>query len=86
MSNDLVHQLQLKMAGDDLARARAAITTARTRARKVAMDAINAGLSEVEVARRLGVDRMSIRNWTGKRDPRSGRSTRQPTPTPKPRR
>lgn len=58
---------QLKTAGDDLARAKAAMQTARDRARQVAHAALDAGHAEAAVARLLGVDRMTIRAWTGKR-------------------
>lgn len=49
--------------------ARAAARTALTEARARALVALGAGVSEVAVARILGVDRMTVRTWAGKRTP-----------------
>jgi DNA invertase Pin-like site-specific DNA recombinase len=40
---------------------------ARERAKQLVPEAIAAGIPEADIARRLGVDRMTVRNWLGKR-------------------
>lgn len=60
---------QLYEAGRRLATARAAARTALAEARTQALAALSAGAPEVAVARILGVDRMTIRTWAGKRTP-----------------
>jgi len=57
----------LREVGAALARARANEAEARAKARKLALEAINAGQSEHSVAKALGVDRMAVRRWQGKR-------------------
>ena len=46
---------------------RAALHKVMTHAREVALRALQEGHSEVAVAEKLGVDRMTIRRWAGKR-------------------
>jgi hypothetical protein len=58
---------RLTKAGRRLAVARAEEAAARKLARELALAAIAAGQSEAGVARALGVDRMAIRKWLGKR-------------------
>ena len=54
-------------AGADLAAADKARKRAVATAKKVAVDANDAGMSEMELARRFGVDRArTIRRWLGK--------------------
>ncbi|PJE22361.1 MAG: hypothetical protein CK431_17015 [Mycobacterium sp.] len=54
-------------AGRTLARARARATAALAAARQVAVMAVADGASEAETARDVGVDRMALRRWLGKR-------------------
>jgi hypothetical protein len=58
---------RLASAGRRLAAARAEEAAAREQARELAIAAIVAGQTEAGVARALGVDRMAVRNWLGKR-------------------
>lgn len=58
---------RLDEAGQQLAEARAAADTALQRARTLAVAAAADGYPEATAARRLGVDRMAVRNWLGKR-------------------
>jgi transposase-like protein len=37
------------------------------RARMAALEGLASGITEVKVARTLGVDRMTVRKWRGKR-------------------
>jgi hypothetical protein len=60
------HQRLVK-AGKRLAAARAEETAARKEARELAIAAIADGQPEARIARDLGVDRMAIREWLGKR-------------------
>jgi hypothetical protein len=53
-------------AGKALADARQRLDLAMKAAELVARCAIDDGLSEVELARRVGVDRMTVRKWQGK--------------------
>jgi len=55
------------ISGRALAAARAEEAAAREQARELAIAAIAAGQTEAGVARALGVDRMAVRNWLGKR-------------------
>lgn len=62
------------MSATALARAGRALRLARQReqeayeaARVVAIAAWENGATEVEIARELGVDRMTVRKWRGKR-------------------
>ncbi|AER47595.1 HTH DNA binding protein [Mycobacterium phage DS6A] len=54
-------------AGARLAEARAAADAALADARDLALRAIAAGHPEQRTARQLGVDRMAVRGWLGKR-------------------
>ena len=58
---------RLTQAGEQLARARAAEKAAREHARELAVAAVNDGETESGVANALGVDRMAVRTWLGKR-------------------
>lgn len=57
----------LERAGKALARARQAQADALKAAETEALNAINEGVTEVEIARTLGVNRMTVRRWAGKR-------------------
>lgn len=54
-------------AARELAAAREALKMAMARARGVALAALESGAFEKSIAEQLGVDRMTIRNWQGKR-------------------
>ncbi len=54
-------------AGDRLRRARADSERALAAARQVALMAVADGAAEAATARELGVDRMALRGWLGKR-------------------
>lgn len=53
--------------GSELRAARLAEADALTRARQIAVMAVEDGASEAGTARALGVDRMAVRGWLGKR-------------------
>lgn len=58
---------KIEKAGADLAAARKQWHKATEAAAKVAVQAVEAGVSEVELARMLGVDRArTLRRWLGK--------------------
>ena len=57
----------LERAGAKLRRARVAVAAAIEEAERVALAALAEGETEVAVARALGVDRMTVRKWAGKR-------------------
>lgn len=57
----------LTTGGQHLAAARAAQEVARDHAIALAIAATADGYPEAATARHLGVDRMTVRNWTGKR-------------------
>lgn len=57
----------LGAAGRRLGRARTALQLAVDGARQAAIAALSEGVSEAEVSRTLGVDRMTVRKWAGKR-------------------
>lgn len=59
---------RLAKAGRQLAAARAREAAAREQARELAIAAVAAGQSEAGVARTLGVDRMAVRKWLGKKE------------------
>ena len=59
--------IELERAGRNLRSARNAEQRAFEAAADAAADAWNAGMTEVEIARVLGVDRMTVRKWRGKR-------------------
>jgi DNA-binding GntR family transcriptional regulator len=50
-----------------LARARAAVTEALRVAQVMAQSAYGEGIPETRIAEELGVDRMTVRKWVGKR-------------------
>jgi len=54
-------------AARELAAAREALRMAMARARGVALAALESGAFEKSIAEQLGVDRMTVRNWQGKR-------------------
>jgi len=57
----------LERAGATLRRARAALAKATEQAEQAALEALAEGATESAVARTLGVDRMTVRKWAGKR-------------------
>jgi len=57
----------LQRAGDRLRRARASLAKATEEAREAGLQALAEGERETVVARALGVDRMTVRKWAGKR-------------------
>jgi len=57
----------LERAGRKLRSARKAQKDAMESARAAALEALEQGYTEVEVANTLGVDRMTVRKWNGKR-------------------
>lgn len=59
--------VSLNSAGKNLADVRAARDEAFKKAKLEAITASEAGVTEVAIARTLGVDRMTIRKWVGKR-------------------
>lgn len=58
---------ELVKAGRRLQRARKAADDAYEAARLVALNALAGGVTEVEVSQKLGVNRMTVRKWGGKR-------------------
>ena len=58
---------ELERAGQKLRSARKAEGAAMEKAKAAAIDAVAEGVTEVQVARILGVDRMTVRKWSGKR-------------------
>jgi transposase len=58
---------ELKRAGRKLRSARKAAQDALVAAQSAALAALAEGATEVEVAKSLGVDRMTVRKWAGKR-------------------
>ena len=65
----------LHLAGKTLSRARQDLCAAKDRARAAAVAAHSEGVYETAIAATLGVDRMTVRRWLGKRDSRG--QTRQ---------
>ncbi len=57
----------LERAGARLRRARVALDKATEEAREAGVRALAEGRAEAAVARALGVDRMTVRKWAGKR-------------------
>lgn len=57
----------LERAGRKLRSARKAQKDAMEAARLAALEALAQGYTEVQVADTLGVDRMTVRKWNGKR-------------------
>jgi DNA-binding CsgD family transcriptional regulator len=62
-----IDRARLTMIGNQLLEARSKVDVLMTKAQRMALDAIGAGATESEVARLLGVDRMTVRKWRGKR-------------------
>lgn len=58
---------ELERVGADLARARARLAAATSAAQTAGLRALADGQKETAVARALGVDRMTVRKWAGKR-------------------
>lgn len=58
---------ELERVGRQLRSARNRQEVVMTRARAAALDALEQEVSEVEIAKTLGVDRMTVRKWAGKR-------------------
>lgn len=58
---------RLDRAGQEWADHRKALKTKRQQLQTLAREATVAGVAETEIARRLGVDRMTVRQWLGKR-------------------
>jgi hypothetical protein len=59
--------VDLIRAGDALRSARSDEKAAYEEARRCALAALDAGATEYAVANTLGVDRMTVRKWDGKR-------------------
>lgn len=57
----------LSRSGASLARARARVKAKLEEAESLAVQADGEGVPEAEIARLLGVDRMTVRKWLGKR-------------------
>lgn len=57
----------LERAGRKLRSARKTQKDAMEAARIAALEALDLGYTEVQVANTLGVDRMTVRKWAGKR-------------------
>ncbi len=64
---DDIERGRLALAGHHLSQARAKLDAEMDKARKTALEALSSGGTEGEVARLLGVDRMTVRKWLGKR-------------------
>jgi hypothetical protein len=64
-------QERLATAGRRLAAARTKEAAAMTQVRETAIAAYAAGETEAGIARALGVDRMAVREWLGKRQRRA---------------
>lgn len=59
--------IDLHRVGDALRAARKATEAAYAEAERAALAGLKAGFTEVGVADSLGVDRMTVRKWQGKR-------------------
>lgn len=66
--------MKLTTAGTRLAKARANLQTAMNDARETAITAATDGVPETRISAQLGVDRMTVRRWLGKRTS-GGRTT-----------
>jgi transcriptional regulator with XRE-family HTH domain len=58
---------ELDRAGRALARVRRHLGFTMEDAKTAALKAVDEGVPQAEIARRLGVDRMTVRKWLGKR-------------------
>lgn len=63
----MTEQPNVEAAGQRLSAAKTELDAAYANAREVGLSAIAAGGKEATVARTLGVDRMTVRKWQGKR-------------------
>jgi FixJ family two-component response regulator len=63
----LASRRRLDDVGSDLRSAREALAAAMEAARVQALDCIARGVPETVIATELGVDRMTVRKWAGKR-------------------
>ncbi len=66
-SDQLASRRRLDRAGEKLRGAREAQRVALESARAAATDSITHGTPESVIAQELGVDRMTVRKWAGKR-------------------
>ena len=60
------YEALLIQASNELRHARSNLAVANYNAKTIARDAIDDGMSEVELARLLGVSRHTVRAWLGK--------------------
>jgi DNA invertase Pin-like site-specific DNA recombinase len=60
------HAKALRKAHADLVKARASLNSATQNACIAAVEANADGTPEIEIARTLGVNRMTVRRWLGK--------------------
>ena len=67
MTTDAIERTRLAQAGIRLAKARRVVDDALAIARAVGRAACADGAPEAATARELGVDRMALRKWRGKR-------------------
>jgi Homeodomain-like domain len=61
------NETRLRRIGDELAANRKTGADIFQRARDAATEAVEVGISHRRIAELLGVDRMTIRKWVGKR-------------------
>jgi DNA invertase Pin-like site-specific DNA recombinase len=62
-----IDRARLTHMGGRLDKARAKVAELMVEAQRIGLDALSSGATESEVARLLGVDRMTVRKWQGKR-------------------
>lgn len=62
-----IDRARLTHMGSRLEKARIKLRELMTEAERIALDTLASGATEAEVARLLGVDRMTVRKWAGKR-------------------
>lgn len=62
-----IDRARLVHMGNRLSKARTKVDELMENAREIALDVLASGGTEAEVARLLGVDRMTVRKWAGKR-------------------
>ena len=58
---------ELDKLGKQIASSRRTVDQKLDEARELTLKAVDEKVPEAEIARRLGVDRMSVRTWQGKR-------------------
>jgi transposase len=61
------HEHELGLCARNLAKARDAVAEHLEFARMSALAALKDGMPEAAIAKHLGVDRMTVRKWAGKR-------------------